>query len=131
LWIHGPWSLQGEDLRSRVSRRNGLPSYVADGYYAFASYVLTGESRGYAAGNTANVKPRSSWGALELLARYSALDLDHGNVNGGRQHDVTVGANWYLTPYFKFQGNYVWARASRQGVRQSPDIVEVRAQVAF
>lgn len=131
LRIKGPWSVQGEYMRSHISRRNGLPNYTIDGYYAFASYVLTGESRGYTAGNMANLKPRSTWGAVELLARYSALDLDDRSIRGGRQHNVTLGANWYLTQYFKFEGNYLWARASRQGVQQSPDIVELRAQVAF
>lgn len=131
LWIDGPLSFQGEYLRTRTHRTMGLPDFMAHGYYLFGSYVLTGESRPYAAGNVNNLKPRSPWGAVEVLVRYSALDLDHGNVRGGREHDLTFGANWYLTQHFKFQANYVKADATRHGVRQNPDIMELRAQMYF
>ncbi|WP_188794324.1 OprO/OprP family phosphate-selective porin [Dyella nitratireducens] len=131
LWIHGPLSLQGEYLQARSLRQQGLPGYVGDGYYLFVSYVLTGESRTYAGGNVGNVIPARPWGAVELLLRHSALNLDHDPINGGHQHDLTLGVNWYLTQHFKFQANYVEARASQQGVQQHPSITELRAQVYF
>ncbi|WNL45025.1 porin [Dyella sp. BiH032] len=131
LWIHGPLSFQGEYLHAHSERADGLPDYTADGWYAFGSYVLTGESRPYTAGNVGNIKPRGAWGAVELLMRYSTLDLDHGKILGGREHDLTFGANWYLTQHFKFQANYVKVHATRQGKREDPDILELRAQVYF
>lgn len=131
LWIHGPLSFQGEYLQAHSQRRNGLPSYTADGYYMFGSYILTGESRRYSAGNVNNLKPRRPWGALELLLRYSAVDLNDGAVAGGHQHDLTFGANWYLTQHFKFQANYVQVHAERLSKRQDPDILELRAQMYF
>lgn len=131
LWIHGPLSLQGEYLQGRSLRRQGLPAYVGDGYYLFASYVLTGESRSYASGNVGNVVPARPWGAVELLLRHSVLDLDHAAAAGGRERDLTVGMNWYLTRHFKFQANYIQARATRQGVQQRPDLAELRAQLYF
>ena len=131
LWIQGPLSFQGEYLRAHTKRTDGLADYTADGWYLFGSYVLTGESRPYSAGNVSNLKPRNPWGAVELLVRYSALDLDDGKVRGGREHDLTFGANWYLTQHFKFQANYVKAHSTHLGKRQDPDVVEVRAQVYF
>lgn len=131
LWIRGPLSVQGEYLQAHTERSETLPSYAADGYYVFGSYVLTGESRPYSAGNVNNLKPRNPWGAVELLVRYSSLDLDHGTVHGGRERDLTFGANWYLTQHFKFQANYVQVHATRLGKRQDPDIMELRAQVYF
>jgi phosphate-selective porin OprO/OprP len=74
LWIAGPWSLQGEWLREEVSRTGTNPDYDASGAYIFGSWVLTGESRPYAAGNTNNIKPKNPWGAFELLLRYSEVD---------------------------------------------------------
>jgi len=68
---------------------------------------------------------------VELLARYSRLDLDDADVAGGRQHDLTLGANWYLTSHFKLQANYVKVDASRRGVKRDPEIFEVRAQMHF
>ena len=92
---------------------------------------LTGESRPYSAGNVSNPKPANGYGAVELAARYSTLDLDDGPIGGGRQHDWTFGANWYLTPYMKLQANYVRLDATQDGVTTRPDAVEVRAQVHF
>jgi len=131
IWIHGPFSVQAEALQATVTRENGLPDYDVDGQYIYGSWIVTGESRPYAAGAVANVKPGHNYGAVELLARYSRLDLDDGDVLGGRQHNWTFGANWYLTSHFKFQANYVKADVSRRGVHTTPDIVELRAQVMF
>ena len=116
LWIHGPWSLQGEYLRQKTTRDLGLPS---------------GESRGYSAGNVANPKPKGTYGALELLARYSRIDLDSDGIAGGRERNWTLGANWYLTPYFKFQANVVKTDASRGAFSADPTVFELRAQMHF
>ncbi|MDR6990475.1 porin [Luteimonas sp. 3794] len=131
IWIQGPVSLQGELLRADIAREGGRPDYSADGGYLAASWLLTGESRPYSAGNVANPKPANGYGAVEVAARYSTLDLDDGPVRGGRQHDWTFGANWYLTSHFKLQANYVRVNATRNGATTRPDAVELRAQVQF
>lgn len=130
IWIKGPFSVQAEALRATISR-DGRPDFTGSGEYAMASWVLTGESRAYSSGAVSNVKPAHNYGAVELVARYSRLDLDDADVLGGRQHDWTLGANWYLTSHFKFQANYVKADASRRGVRSQPEIFELRAQMHF
>ncbi len=131
LWIRGPWSLQGEYLRQKTTRELGLPSYSADGAYVFGSWLVTGESRSYNAGNVGNPKPKGNYGALELLARYSRIDLDSDGIAGGRQHNWTLGVNWYLAQNFKFQANYVKADAERGTASASPDVFELRAQMHF
>ena len=131
IWIRGPFSLQAEALRATVTRHDGKPDYTGSGQYAMASWVLTGESRPYNAGAVANIKPAHDYGAVELVARYSRLDLDDGSILGGRQHDLTLGANWYLTSHFKFRANYVKVDASRRGVHSTPEIFELRAQMHF
>ncbi len=131
LWIRGPWSVQGEYLHQSTSRDLGLPSYSADGAYVFGSWFVTGESRGYSGGNVANPKPKAAHGAVELLARYSRIDLDSDGIAGGRQSDWTLGANWYLTQYFKFQANYVKTDATRGAFSADPSVFELRAQLHF
>lgn len=131
LFIHGPFSVQSEYLNVNVKREDGLPGYVGHGQYIFGTYTLTGESRMYSVNGVGNVKPTHAYGAVELLARYSHLDLNDGLLQGGEQSDWTVGANWYLTTHFKFQANYVRLDADRRGVRTQPRIFEVRAQVMF
>lgn len=131
LLIEGPWSVQAEYLHADVNRQGNRPSYSADGYYAFVSWVVTGESRGYAGGNVVDVKPKGPWGAVELALRYSELNLDDGVNLGGKEHDVTFGANWYINRYLKLQGNYVHADSTRRDVVVDPNVVEFRAQMMF
>jgi len=131
LWIDGPWSVQSEALREVISRYGGNPDFSANGFYAFGSWVLTGESRPYSAGNISNIKPNGDWGAWELLLRYSELNLNDGPIQGGKEHDWTVGANWYLTQHFKFQANYIWATSDKGNLLIDPRIFEIRAQIYF
>ncbi|HMM25911.1 MAG TPA: porin, partial [Pseudoxanthomonas mexicana] len=131
LWIRGPWSLQGEYLRQKTTRELGLPSYSADGGYVLASWLVTGESRGYSGGNVTNPKPKGHYGAVELLARYSRIDLDSDGIAGGREHNWTLGANWYITPYLKFQANYVKSDATRGALSADPSVFQLRAQMHF
>jgi phosphate-selective porin OprO/OprP len=131
LWIRGPWSVQSEWLRVDISRFGGKPDFGADGFYAYGSWIVTGESRPYSNGYTGNVVPKGAWGAWELLLRYSELDLNDGPVQGGKEHDWTIGANWYLTEHFKFQANYIWATSDKGNLPLDPQIFELRAQVYF
>jgi len=131
LWIDGQWSLQGEYLRGTAQREGGLGDYTAQGGYLTGSWVVTGEARPYAGGNVGNVKPAHGYGAVELLARYDDLDLDDAGIFGGRQRDLTFGANWYLTSHFKFQANYVHVLDEKRALYSATDEVQLRAQVQF
>jgi phosphate-selective porin OprO and OprP len=61
---------------------------------------------------------RCGRGALLLTCRYSFLDLVGGNpalsstsgVPAGREHDVTVGLNWYLNSQTSIMVNYVFTQ---------------------
>lgn len=131
LWIKGPWSVQVEVLREDISRYGGSPEFGASGVYAFGSWVITGESRPYSGGNVGNINPKGVWGAWEVLLRYSELDLDDGLVQGGEEHDWTLGANWYLTQHFKFQANVIRAWSDKGNLALDPKIFELRAQIYF
>lgn len=89
--------------------------------YAEAHLFLTGEHRDYnrETGTFGRVVPNrpfswtksgfSGWGAWQLTARYSYLDLIDKGINGGRIHDMTLGVNWFLNPNMKVQWNYFLA----------------------
>jgi len=116
---------------------NGNPDFSASGGYVFGSWVLTGESRPYGGGNVGNIKPKGKWGAWELLLRYSELDLNDRPVQGGKEHDWTIGANWYLGNHLKFQANYIRAYSNKlntslnQYLEIDPEVLELRAQIYF
>jgi phosphate-selective porin OprO/OprP len=115
--VYGPLSLQGEYYDARVNQIDN-PTLHFNGYYAYASYILTGESRPYSAETASfgRLTPHHEFslhggglGAWEVGARYSYLDLNDKNIGGGEQSNVTVGLNWYLNPIVLMRFNYVYA----------------------
>lgn len=134
--MHGPLFAQGEYLRMTAHRNDGLADFNGHGYYVFGAWMLTGESRNYKDSYFSNTKPARYYGAVELALRYSELDLRDGVVQGGEQHDWTLGLNWYLGQHLKLQANYIWAHADHSPANDyvapvDPRIVEVRAQIYF
>lgn len=132
--VSGPYSLQGEYIRSDVSRLDAKQKRSFDGYYVYGSWFITGESRLYRNGRFTGIKPkhkfniaRGGWGAWELAARISQVKAD----NGRSLSAVTLGVNWYLNRDVRFMANYVQADYERGPTRGTADIFEVRGQVEF
>jgi phosphate-selective porin OprO/OprP len=131
--VSGPLSIQGEyvfadaDVASSANFR---------GYYAQASYFLTGEHRRYkpSEGAFSRVKPKEKFrygggpGAWEVALRYSGLDLDDSTLTGDKLHDITAGLNWYLNPNTRVMWNYVHADKDDVG---NADMLIMRLQVDF
>ena len=128
--VHGRWSFQGELQRLGIDRGDGpggiaYPDLSFNGYYLLGSYFLTGESRNYykRLGSFWRVKPHRAfdpwgsggWGAFEVAARVSRIDLDDavdnidGGVRGGVSNNVSLALNWYFNPYVRLSLNYVHA----------------------
>ena len=133
--VLGSVSVQGEYLMSSVDALDGSdPSF--GGWYAFVSWFVTGEHRPYSqkAGSFSRVKPTENYdgaggrGALELGARLSQIDLNDGDIMGGKLQNLTFAANWYLNPVFRIMANYV--RADLDGVGVSNSFI-TRAQIDF
>ena len=142
LFVEGPFSLQSEFMYNFVSRTKGN-AVQFPGLYVTAGYFLTGEHRPYLrkAGAIDRIKVLrnfgkhdecgTGWGAWELAARYSSLNLNDSNVPGGRLQDMTLGANWYLNSFSKIQFNYIRAFLDRAKGHSHTDIFGLRAQMDF
>lgn len=136
-WIRGPLLVQGEYLHFNADFTDSKPSYSGAGFYVFGAWMITGESRDYKNSLVGNVKPSHAYGAFEIAARYSELDLNDGRVLGGKEHDWTIGANWYLGNHLKFQANYVrafsnkFSNAAKRDLEIDPIVFELRAQIYF
>jgi phosphate-selective porin OprO/OprP len=142
----GPFRLIGEYVRSSQDvRKEAATTRVAhDAWEATAAFVLTRETP-----TPAGVTPKSpfakgkGWGAFELAARYSELDVDDAVFARGladparsasRARALGFGLNWYLTKNVKYVANY--ERTSFEGGRTGGDretenAVFFRAQLAF
>jgi len=157
----GPFSAQAEYLGAHYDRdnyaillANAAGNYAPggsrldfNGYYIYGTWYLTGESRA-AAYQVTSLNPATfgqikinnplsagGWGAWELAARLSGINLNNGpysgaaysnllvatqgnsaasalvansGVLGGREQDFTLGLNWYPDPGFRVMLN--WTR---------------------
>ncbi len=113
---------QGGWFHYQIDRRTALPSPHFSGWYAALAYSLTGEEHPYdpTTASFRNLRPArplgtpGGWGAWELAARYSDIDLDFlpfstaatGGIAGGKQDVWTLGVNWYPNNAIKFQLDY-------------------------
>ena len=142
--VRGPWSVQGEAMLSAMQAPS-LGNPVLSGFYAFGSYVLSGEHRLYdpSKGVFDGVIPRhdfslanGTWGAWEVALRLSTLNLDSKTLSGGRQRDLTAGLNWYLNPNTRLMLNYVHTLVNGRGNAPAVDngranIFQARLQLQF
>ncbi len=140
--VSGPFSWQAEYMSAHLQRNSGLPSLNFSGWYAYVSWMLTGESRDYRESNATfgQVAPRVAWnghggGALEVAARLSQTDLNDHDVFGGKETNLTLGINWYLDKSVRLSANVVRAlRLDKPGASydgKHPTAVVGRLQYQF
>ena len=113
-YVNGSFSLQAEALQTTINTGIGeLNTQINNeiiSYYGQVSYFLTGESRSYKSSlaGFGRVSPKNNygengWGALEVAARFSAIDMqEYGSLK-----DITTGFNWHLNPNTGMMFNYV------------------------
>jgi phosphate-selective porin OprO/OprP len=114
--VDGPFSWQAEYMEAHLQRNDGLPPLRFRGWYGYASWMVTGESREYRESNATfgPVVPNASWnghggGALEVGVRLSMTDLNDRDIVGGKETNLTVGVNWYLDKSVRLSANLVHA----------------------
>ncbi|HTU25666.1 MAG TPA: porin [Pirellulales bacterium] len=157
---YGSFHVQTEWL-GMVVGQDGGPPVLYDGAYAQCGYFLTGESAGYNKQMAAldyNCQPFSEffglgsrkgicgWGAWEVAARWSYLDLQSGrikasnyvgttgipgqpgfvpggaagpsttNPNPGVLNEATLALNWYWNQFTRVQFNIIFADLCSQYV---------------
>jgi phosphate-selective porin OprO/OprP len=154
---------QGEYYDYGVDRL-GVSNASFEGGYGEVSWTLTGEHHVYNPQSAAyfRISPKTpfslshgGWGAWELAARVSYVDLDSNflagttlskspaAVDGGIQRGYTFGLNWYPNDLIRFILDYnhvVYSKANGTAATGLPlgapigasfDAVALRAQVAY
>jgi len=141
---------QGGWFRYEIERRIAVPNPSFTGWYAFLTYSLTGEQHPYdpATASFRNIRPAKplgapgGWGAWEVAARYSSIDLDFlpfstaatGGIAGGKQDIWTLGVNWYPNNAIKLQLNYDNIKVNHVNAPAndiSADAVILRSQISL
>ena len=112
--VFGPLTVAGEIGRLWLDRTDASNEHFT-GYYGYAAYMLTGETRPFRGGNFDRVRPfkelgKDGLGAFEVAVRYDHLDLENTPVlarAGNDASSLTVGLNWYFNPYAKLMFNWI------------------------
>ena len=156
-YYYGPFGLLGEYVISdqHVRRLGALPLATADlqhtAWEIQGSWVLTGEDASFE-----GVTPRrpfdprkGNWGALQLVARYSELNIDDAAfplfsdslTSASSAHAWSVGFNWFLNRNIRF--NTSFSHTTFQGgggpgliapatvTRQPEQVLFTRLQLGF
>jgi phosphate-selective porin OprO/OprP len=71
------------------------------------------------------------WGAWELAARASWLDLGDGHIHGGRMVILTGGVNWYWNRYIRILFDASFVRTDEGPNDGEMGIFQTRFQLAF
>ena len=135
----GPVTLQFEYLSSLIDAGDLGVAYL-DGMYGSVSWFLTGEQRPYDR-TVARMGPlvpahdldpwQGRWGAWEVAARASWLDLTDGQIRGGRMVIFTGGLNWYWNRYIRILFNAQLAHVYNGPFEGHLGILQSRFQLAF
>lgn len=143
----GPFGLLASYVSSRIEleRAGAAETFTHDGWQVQASYLLTGEKASF--GGVTPTNPFKTggggWGAFEVVARASSLDIDDDVFTAGFANpnaSVTeatsygVGLNWYLTRAVKASLNYELTEfdgGAANGDRQNEHAVFSRLQFNF
>jgi len=135
------FNLQGEVTAAHLDRPEPALDSDLYGFYVEGGWFLTGEHLNYnkSGGIFGRISPRANafdgegWGAWQLAARYSRVDLNGGTTRGGEEENVTFGINWYLNPMTRLTFNYANGDMIRGtgGDGGEVNVYQMRFQVEF
>jgi phosphate-selective porin OprO/OprP len=126
----------------RISKGGTASDITNDGWNVSGTWILTGE-----AASSGVIRPKlpfdpsaGHWGAVQLVARYSQLQVDReafdaslASAGASRiAHQVTIGADWYPVAFVKYYLAY--ERTSFDGgfgTRPDEHSIIFRTQLAF
>jgi phosphate-selective porin OprO/OprP len=147
-WFYGPFALLGEYVTNSTGFQNGANTLRAraSAWQVAGAWVITGENtswRGVLPAESFDLE-KGGTGALELVARFSKLDLDGDLFDGAvyinpalyaeDTHEWAVGVNWYLNRFLKASFNYEHANFhNADGFSDNPSegVFLTRLQLAY
>ncbi len=115
--VWGPFWAQAEYMINTIDHQL-LSDTTFTGWYASMGFFLTGESRVYSKTSGAFSRQKvdkplfgggenAGWGAWEIAARFSWVDLSDNGINGDEHSGLTIALNWYLNPNTRLMIDYV------------------------
>jgi len=125
-WLAGPLWIASEYTETHLKTPH-LGTLRFSGYHVALNYFLTGEHRGYnpRRGTVRRITPvldftHGGWGAVEVSARYSALDLNDKIIRGGEMGISSLGLVWHPRRDHQFHMQWSHARMKEDPLIHSP-----------
>ena len=135
-YINDRFFLEGEyfqvDANLKAQENPGF-----SGWYVQAGYLLTGGRRAYSPENLRTIiqDQDNDSGAWELAVRFSDMNLNDAEFTGGRQRNITIGGNRYLSTHIRFMVNATLIKVTDTSEESMPDanpvVLTMRAQFNF
>ena len=126
-YFNGPFGLLGEYAISSHELRSGATSGTVENtaWQVTASWVLTGEDatfRGVKPGKPVGFGEKKGWGAWQVVARATELDVDNAAfptfanaaTSASKARSYGGGLNWYLNPMVRISADYNWTPVRRR-----------------
>ena len=140
----GPFQLQAEWIRMTEERQaqsvedGALSPIRSEGWYASASWAVTGQKKADGLGTVKNALFQGGVGAIEVAARIESLRFDSGQpddvpstspradrIVGNRDRAQTFGVNWYVNRWVKVQINLI------KETLQAPELGPLPSRASF
>ncbi|OZG71731.1 hypothetical protein BTA51_19000 [Hahella sp. CCB-MM4] len=130
-WLYKSVTFSSEVMSEQVTQTDDT-QWDYSGFYAQLSFLVTGEQREYSKGEFKRIKPQSQYGAVELVTRFSAVDLRDHEL-GAKAQVLLMGINYYLKKSFLIRLNYLMPDISGNALNDNPegDAITLRAQYRF
>ena len=127
----GSVTFKSEFYRTEWSRSNASnPKFR--GWYGEVSWFLTGEMANYRDGKFIRPNILSDKGAWQVAFRFSTIDLNDEDVEGGTEKNLAFAINWYSKTHWRFMANVIKVKADDgPHGKQKPWIAQLRAQYYF
>ena len=132
LWNRNNCSILTEYVQSQVNATHFADPWFY-GVYVTGSWIITGEHRPYDrnVGFARRLIPEHRWGAFELAARYSRLDLDNKSVHGGVMDKGLLDFSWYPNRWWRFSIAGGFTSLNRVGLTGYTTALQTRIQFVY
>ena len=129
LWADRTYSVVAEYIRADVAATT-VPAPSFHGFYVTGSYILRGRVRPYdrRVGYARRPPIGHRWGHVELVGRYSHVDVTDAGVDGGVLDKWTAGVSWWPNRRFRYTVSYGDADLDRQQVTGRTKMTLLRVQ---
>ena len=118
-WTSGRFTLSSEAVVQNVWQQNG-DHWRFSGAYLSAGWFLTDDRREYERGEFDRVEPSGPGGAVELVTRFSHVDLRDRQL-GAEASVALLGIHYWYGEHVQLRFNYLWPDIEGNALMAEPD----------